>query len=121
MAENLLAFQNLGCGLSIDDFGTGYSNLAHLKSLPLSALKIDRAFAGDAHKNHVSGCIVSMLVKLGEAMNIDIVAEGVETGDDVKALSDLGCHLAQGYYFHRPAAQKDLFNLIENDKGMEVA
>ncbi len=117
VADNLAAFQSLGCGLSIDDFGTGYSNLAHLKSLPLSALKIDRAFAGDAHKNHVSCSIVSMLVSLGHALNVDIVAEGVETDDDVKALSDLGCNFAQGYFFHRPASKDDLIHLLTPDHG----
>lgn len=115
VTDNLVAFKALGCGLSIDDFGTGYSNLAHLKSLPLSTLKIDRAFAGDAHKNHVSGCIVSMLVNLGAAMNVDIIAEGVETDDDVKTLSDLGCSFAQGYYFHRPTTQDKLILLLSSD------
>ncbi|WP_296417347.1 EAL domain-containing protein [Pseudooctadecabacter sp.] len=110
--DNLHGIQGLGCGLSIDDFGTGYSNLAHLKTMPLSALKIDRAFAGDAHCNRVSGSIVSMLVGLGTALNVDIVAEGVETEVDVKALSDLGCSLAQGFYFHRPANGQDLLGLL---------
>lgn len=115
--DNLAAFQALGCGLSIDDFGTGYSNLAHLKTLPLTTLKIDRSFAGDAHKNHVSGSIVSMLVTLGAALNVDIIAEGVETDDDARTLSDLGCNLAQGYYFHRPATQYDLIHLLAPDTG----
>ena len=109
--DNLRAFRGLGCGLSIDDFGTGYSNLAYLKTLPLSTLKIDRAFSADAHKNRVSGSIVSMLLNLGADLNIDIIAEGVETSDDVQTLSDLGCRLAQGYYFYRPSTQDALLNL----------
>lgn len=115
--DNLHGIQSLGCGLSIDDFGTGYSNLAHLKTMPLSALKIDRAFAGDAHCNRVSGSIVSMLVGLGSALNVDIVAEGVETDVDVQTLSDLGCSLAQGYYFHRPTERKDLLSLLNTRPG----
>lgn len=115
---NLKALKSLGCGLSIDDFGTGYSNLAHLKTLPLSALKIDRAFAGDAHRNHVSGCIVSMLVRLGAAMGVDIVAEGVETGDDVQALTSLGCNLAQGFFLHRPTTRESLISLIKAPASM---
>ena len=110
--DNLRAFRGLGCGLSIDDFGTGYSNLAYLKTLPLSTLKIDRAFSADAHKNRVSGSIVSMLLNLGADLNIDIIAEGVETSDDVQTLSDLGCRLAQGYYFYRPSTQDALLNLL---------
>ena len=110
--ENLAALQSLGCGISIDDFGTGYSNLSHLKTLPLSALKIDRAFAGDAHCNEVSGSIVAMLVGLGDSLGVDIVAEGVETAEDVKVLSGLGCTYAQGYYYHRPAPKEELMTLL---------
>lgn len=118
--DNLNAIKLLGCGLSIDDFGTGYSNLAHLKSLPLSTLKIDRCFAGDAYCNTVSGSIVSMLVGLGAALDVDIIAEGVETADDVKALSDLGCHLAQGYYYHRPAPKAELISILASQSDVTL-
>jgi len=110
--ENLHSLESLGCSLSIDDFGTGYSNLAHLKIMPVSTLKIDRAFAGDAHCNRVSGSIVAMLVGLGTALDVDIVAEGVETQEDVEALSGLGCTLGQGYHFHRPTGEQNLLHLL---------
>lgn len=116
--DNLMGLEALGCGLSIDDFGTGYSNLAHLKSIPMTALKIDRAFAGDAHSNPVSSGIVAMLVGLGAALEVDIVAEGVETDADVDALSDLGCSYAQGYFFYRPIDRDDLLTLIGNQNGL---
>ncbi|MEL7153523.1 MAG: EAL domain-containing protein, partial [Pseudomonadota bacterium] len=102
-----------GCGISVDDFGTGYSNLAYLKALPLSTLKIDRAFAGDAHENEVSRSIVSMLVGLGKDLGVDIVAEGLETVEAVEAVRRLGCDLAQGYFFAKPASEADICEMLE--------
>ncbi len=103
----LKRLRDFGCGISIDDFGTGYSNLGYLKSLPLTALKIDRAFAGDAYANAVSRGIVKMLVGLGRELGVDVIAEGLETVDDVNTLRSLGCCYAQGYYFHKPLILDD--------------
>lgn len=107
-STNMALIRALGCGISVDDFGTGYSNLAYLKSLPLTALKIDRAFAGDAHNNNVSRGIVRMLVSLGNDLGVDIIAEGVETPDDVATLRGLGCRWAQGFYYCKPMAEAQL-------------
>ncbi len=109
--------RELGFGLSIDDFGTGYSNLGYLKSLPLTALKIDRAFAGDAHQNAVSRGIVRLLIALGKELGVDIIAEGLETIDDVQTLRNLGCRYAQGYYFHKPMAEAELAAQLQTDSG----
>jgi len=76
---NLRRVRELGCGVSVDDFGTGYSNLAYLKSVPLTAIKIDRAFAGDAHTCAMSRAIVKMLVAFGRDLGVNIIAEGLET------------------------------------------
>jgi len=113
-ARRLDELRALGCGISIDDFGTGYSNLAYLKSLPLTTLKIDRAFAGDACRNGVSRSIVTMLLGLGRNMGVDIVAEGLETEEDVAMLRKLGCRFAQGYHFCRPLAESDLLAFVED-------
>ena len=110
--ENLDRLQQLGIGISIDDFGTGYSNLGYLKFLPLTALKIDRAFAGDAHGNSVSRSIVRMLVALGRELDVDVVAEGLENQETVETLRELGCCLAQGYHFFKPLAVGDAKALI---------
>lgn len=101
-ARNLARLRDLGCGLSIDDFGTGFSNLAYLKLLPLTALKIDRSFAADVADNLTSRSIVSMLLGLGRDLDVDIIAEGLETQRDVDAIRALDCVLAQGFFFHRP-------------------
>lgn len=120
--RNLSRLRDLGYGISVDDFGTGYSNLAYLKSLPLTTLKIDRAFAGDAHSNSVSRGIVRMLLTLGNELGVDIIAEGVETLDDVETLTRLGCRYAQGYYFHKPMPEQDIIKLISGaSKHCDVA
>ncbi|GAA6207923.1 hypothetical protein NBRC116601_12160 [Cognatishimia sp. WU-CL00825] len=111
-ADNLRLLSELGCGISIDDFGTGYSNLAYLKTLPLTALKIDRAFAGDAFANSVSRTIVRMLVGLGRELRVDVIAEGLETEDDVRTLLELGCDFAQGYYFYKPMSETELGEIL---------
>ncbi|WP_371224658.1 EAL domain-containing protein [Roseovarius sp. 2305UL8-3] len=110
--KNFKQLRALGCGISIDDFGTGYSNLAYLKSLPITSLKIDRAFVADAHDNPVSRSIVKMLVTLGQDLGVDIIAEGLETDGDVETLRRLGCRFAQGYYFCKPVSEADLSSLI---------
>lgn len=114
-SENFEQIRQLGCGISIDDFGTGYSNLVYLKSLPLTAIKIDRAFTNDVSTNPFSRGIIKMLVGLGKDMNVDIVAEGLETPEDVKIVHDLGCRYAQGYYFSTPIAKRDIIEKTSLD------
>lgn len=114
-SENFEQIRQLGCGISIDDFGTGYSNLVYLKSLPLTAIKIDRAFTNDVSTNPFSRGIIKMLVGLGKDMNVDIVAEGLETPEDVKIVHDLGCRYAQGYYFSTPIAKREIIEKTSLD------
>ncbi len=109
---NLRKLHSCGFNISVDDFGTGYSNLGYLKSLPVTALKIDRAFAGDADENDVSKSIVRMLVTLGLELNVDIIAEGLETQSCVETLRDLGCRLAQGYHFFKPMPASAVEDLL---------
>jgi len=109
---NLEKLQQNGFHISVDDFGTGYSNLGYLKSLPVTALKIDREFAGDADENDVSKSIVRMLVTLGRELGVDIVAEGLETQKCVDTLRDLGCPLAQGYHYYKPMSARDAEHIL---------
>lgn len=108
-----------GLGISIDDFGTGYSSLSYLHYFPIDTLKIDRSFIKDMLKNDSSRQLVKSIIALGKNLNLDIVAEGVETKDEAKVLKDMGCDLAQGYYFAKPlgeaeaiefARQRDVFD-----------
>jgi EAL domain-containing protein (putative c-di-GMP-specific phosphodiesterase class I) len=91
-----------GCGVSIDDFGTGYSSLAELHRLPFSELKIDRSFVMGIHQDRDSRVIVDAIIKMAHALDLKVVAEGVETEEHLRILGELGCDVAQGYLFSRP-------------------
>ena len=99
--------QNLGVRLSVDDFGTGYSSLTHLRSLPVTELKIDKSFVMTMTVNDQDAVIVRTLVELGRSLGLRTVAEGVESGDAQELLRSFGCDEAQGYLFSRavPAEQ----------------
>ena len=97
--ENL---KNLGVKLAIDDFGTGYSSLAYLKRLPVDYLKIDRSFTDGLGRDAGDTTIVSAVLGIARAMELEVVAEGVETERQLAKLKELGCKTAQGYYFARP-------------------
>ncbi|MFI4934984.1 MAG: putative bifunctional diguanylate cyclase/phosphodiesterase [Caulobacterales bacterium] len=94
----------LGVSLAIDDFGTGASSLGDLKSLPFTKLKIDRAFVTNVSERHDSQAICAALIELGRRLDIAVLAEGVETREEVDALRVLGCQLFQGFFFSRPLA-----------------
>lgn len=101
------ALTSAGFTLSIDDFGTGYSSLSHLKRFPVSKLKIDLSFVRDMLTDRNDYAIVSTIIAMGRSMEVETVAEGVERIDQVDALLELGCQLAQGYYFGRPVSASD--------------
>ena len=91
-----------GCAVAIDDFGTGYATMEHLQLIPFSELKIDRAFVTNATKDAHARSILEASISLGKSLDMLIVAEGVETADDLELVRTLGCDLAQGYYFSKP-------------------
>jgi diguanylate cyclase len=92
----------LGVRLSIDDFGTGYSSLAHLRSLPVQAIKIDRSFVRDISSEGDDQVIVRSIIELAHNLGLDTVAEGVETGLAANLLEQYGCDYMQGFLVHRP-------------------
>jgi PAS domain S-box-containing protein len=94
--------RRLGVGISIDDFGTGYSNLRYLERFPLSEIKIDRSFVHDVAHSAAKRVIVESIVKLGAALDIRIVAEGIETEGECAIMRALGCSVGQGYLFATP-------------------
>ncbi len=101
--ENL---KEIGVRLAIDDFGTGYSSMNYLKRFPLDLLKIDRSFVEGLGRDSEAAPIVSAIVRLAQALDLEVVAEGVETADQLENLRELGSNLAQGYYFAKPLPSK---------------
>jgi diguanylate cyclase (GGDEF)-like protein/PAS domain S-box-containing protein len=97
--ENLSLLKKLGVRLALDDFGTGYSSLAYLQKLPIDVLKIDKAFVHGLGKNQGDAEIVRLILALAKTLNLETVAEGVESIEQLLELKKLGCHLGQGYVF----------------------
>jgi len=103
----------LGVKLSIDDFGTGYSSLAYLKRLPIDVVKIDRSFVKDLGNSAADGQIVGAIVALADRLGFNVVAEGVETGEQADILKASQCELLQGYLFSRPVAPQEFADLFK--------
>ena len=109
----LSRLRDLGLRLAIDDFGTGYSSLAHLKRFPLDLLKIDRGFIHDIPNSGDDMAISSSVIALGHAMGLKVLAEGVETQEQLSFLQDKGCDFFQGYFCSRPLPAEDFARLLE--------
>lgn len=97
----LTALKDLGLRLAIDDFGTGYSSLGYLKRFPLDTLKIDRSFVQGIEGDPQAAAIVQAILSMARALNLLVIAEGIETEAQLQALRAYGCHLGQGFYFGR--------------------
>ena len=110
----------MGFRIEMDDFGTGYSSLGMLSNLPIDALKLDMSFIRSAFKETRDVRMIELIIDIADYLHVPVVAEGVETEEQYRALRDLGCDLAQGYYFAKPV-QPELFErfLLEREKDME--
>lgn len=104
----------LGVSLSTDDFGTGYSSLSYLQRFPFDRLKIDRSFINIMDENEKSGSIVKTILMLGENLDIEVVAEGIETVAHLEKLRSLGCKAGQGYLFSRPVDSEGAVQFLED-------
>lgn len=109
----LTRLRDLGLRLAIDDFGTGYSSLAHLKRFPLDLLKIDQGFIRDIPNSADDMTISSSVIALGHAMGLKVLAEGVETREQLAFLQEKGCDYFQGYFCSRPVPAEDFTRLLE--------
>ena len=102
MVEMLRAIKRLGVQIAVDDFGTGYSSLSYLQRFPVNRLKVDRSFVQDMARDADSAAIVRTIIALGHNLGLKVVAEGVETEDQIAFLADNACDELQGYYFSKP-------------------
>jgi EAL domain-containing protein (putative c-di-GMP-specific phosphodiesterase class I) len=106
--ETMNAIRNLGAGLSLDDFGTGYSSLNRIAQLPIRELKIDRCFMRDLENDPTARAIVTTVLRVGQTLQLTVVAEGVETEGQRKLLAELGCDVVQGFLY-APAMSPQAF------------
>ncbi|MGQ7816666.1 putative bifunctional diguanylate cyclase/phosphodiesterase [Metapseudomonas furukawaii] len=106
------ALGQLGVRFSLDDFGTGFSSFVHLNSLPIALLKIDRSFVGGMHDRPENRQLVKAMIDLAHNLNLEVVAEGVETAEHLALLRLYGCHQAQGYWISRPLPLAELARFL---------
>jgi len=115
----MAALQGLGVHLSIDDFGTGYSSLSALKNFPVSRLKIDKTFIHDLATNDNDKAVASAVISLGKKLNLRVIAEGVETDEQLAFLRENNCDEMQGYHFSKPVEAKELEAFLAARAGAE--
>src|SRR4051794_954321 len=102
MVRDLTALRELGARIAIDDFGTGYSALSYLSQFPIDTVKMDRSFVHDLGQGKADSALIRSVVELGEALDMQIVAEGIEGQDQLDSVSGMRCDIAQGFYFYPP-------------------
>ncbi len=118
LSEKLDAIKEMGLKISIDDFGTGYASLRYLQQLPIDLIKIDRSFISHITHNPSDQAIVKTILNMAENLNLNVIAEGVETAEQLDLLKQLGCLFYQGYYFSKPISEEKLITLIQKQRGI---
>jgi EAL domain-containing protein (putative c-di-GMP-specific phosphodiesterase class I) len=110
--KTLQNLRKLGVGISIDDFGTGYSSLAYLRRFPVDKLKIDMAFIRGITTNADDAAIVLAIIRMAQTLKLEVIAEGVESAEQLVYLRSHNCDQIQGYYFARPLPVPELEKLL---------
>ncbi len=115
--RNLRDLKRSNITIAIDDFGTGYSSLSYLRDFPIDTIKIDRSFVRDLsaprRAPHYALALVEAIVKLAQNLDVELVAEGIETSEQFELLRDLGCHTGQGFFFAKPMAEDEFALLLK--------
>jgi diguanylate cyclase (GGDEF)-like protein len=112
ISDVLKQLKDIGVLLALDDFGTGYSSLTHLKRFPIDTIKIDQSFVRELTANTAAASIVTALIQMGRSLHKQVVAEGVETQEELDILRQHGCSQGQGYYFSRPVPAEEFDRLV---------
>src|SRR5215210_2770578 len=116
--ETLTALRRLGVHLLLDDFGTGYSSLSYLRSFPIDVIKVDQSFVQGVGGEQGDEAILAAVVGLAKALGLTVVAEGVETEDQLSRIRALGCQLAQGYHFSEARPPDQLGDLLRRSRSL---
>jgi len=120
VVDTMYLLKDMGTKLVIDDFGTGYSSLSYLKQFPVDKLKIDRSFIAEMASNENDAAIAKAIINLGHSLNIQIVAEGIETEYQKDFLMTHGCDFAQGYYFKQPDTPDNIVDYLKNFHNLQI-
>ncbi len=113
---NLERLRALGVSLAIDDFGTGYSSLSYLQRFPIDIIELDKSFVACVADGAEASAVARAVTDLGRTWNLRIVAEGIETAEQLSALEAMGCHLGQGYYLGKPMPPEAMSDFLSNTK-----
>ena len=111
----LETLRSKGVSISLDDFGTGYSSLSYLQNLPITTLKMDRTFVEDITKNTITENLASFIISMAHKLNLEVIAEGVETKLQLDTLKKYNCDKVQGYYYSKPVPEEQAFLLLESN------
>ncbi len=117
--EGMMALHKMGVTFSLDDFGTGFSSFAHIQRLPISALKVDRSFIRNVAKSNEDAIIVKAMINLAHSLRLKVIAEGVETLEQIQFLWQNQCDQVQGFYFSPAVSMKD-FNLMIEQRATSI-
>lgn len=115
-AQKLQILKSMGIKVSLDDFGTGYSSLNYLRELPINTLKIDKSFIDDIMENEKVKCLTESIIEMAHNMGFDVVAEGVETEEQLNFLSLCKCDLVQGYLISKPVPEQEAIKIMQGEK-----
>lgn len=118
--KTLQKLKEEGVLISIDDFGTGHSSLNYIKKFPIDKLKVDRAFVKDITHSFEDAAIAKAIITLAKSLNLGILAEGVETIEQLEMITSLSCSVVQGYLFSRPIPRLEVETMLQNNHEYEV-
>jgi len=119
--QQLQALKALGVKIAIDDFGTGYSSLKYLQKFPFDVLKIDQCFVRNLHNNKINAAITQSLISMAHLLNLKVIAEGVETQEELELLKDFKCNEIQGYLFSPPLSLEGFVNLVKCGNQLKIS